>query len=197
LTGKRVAILVAEGFQDQETLDPMNFLRDRGAEVVVIGPSVKTVTAYNSDKQVQIEKAVADVTASEFDALIIPGGHSPQRLRDEAEIVDFVRAFYETDRTIAAICHGPQVLIAAGVMDGKRATGYEGISDELIEAGADYKDRPLVHDGNIITSRVPDDLPVFSEAIANALSEGLDLTEPLTPPSPLAPGAPVSNQTDK
>ena len=190
LTGKRVAVLITEGFQDEETLHPMEFLRDRGAEVVVIGPSVRTVKAYNSDQEVRIEKAVSDVTVAEFDALVIPGGRSPGLLRDNAEIVNFVRVFYETGRTIGAICHGPQVLIAAGVVDGKRTTCFEGISDELIEAGADYEDSPLVRDGNIITSRIPDDLPVFSAAIANAMSENLDLTDPLIPPAPLAPGVP-------
>ncbi len=193
LSGYSVAILITEGFQDEETLHPKEFLRERNAEVVVIGPAVETVTAYNSDQQVQIDKAVADVTVDEFSALVIPGGQSPGHLREIDEVVEFVADFYETGRPIAAICHGPQLLIAAGIMEGKRATCFEGMSDELIEAGAHYEDSPVVRDENIITSRIPDDLPMFSAAIAVALVdhvEPLDATTPYYAP-PTAPPAPM------
>ncbi len=181
LSDHSVAILITEGFQDEETLYPKEFLRERNAEVVVIGPAVETVTAYNSDQQVQIDKAVADVNVYEFSALVIPGGHSPGHLREIDEVVEFVADFYVTGRPIAAICHGPQLLIAAGIMEGKRATCFEGMSDELIDAGAYYEDSPVVRDGNIITSRIPDDLEVFSDAIAAAL------VDPIEPPDPTIP----------
>ncbi len=187
LSGNTVAVLITEGFQDEETLYPKEFLRDRHAEVVVIGPTVETVTAYNSDQQVQIDKAVADVTVDEFDALIIPGGQSPGHLREIEEVVEFVADFYETGRPIAAICHGPQLLIAAGIMEGKRATCFEGMSDELIDAGAHYEDSPVVRDGNIITSRIPDDLEVFSTAIAVALVDHIEPPDPTLPPPTTAP----------
>ncbi len=190
LSDHSVAILITEGFHDEETLHPKEFLRDRHAEVVVIGPTVETVTAYNSDQQVQIDKAVADVTVDEFDALVIPGGQSPANLRDDQEVVEFVADFYETDRPIAAICHGPQLLIAAGIMEGKRATCFEGMSDELIDAGVHYEDRPVVRDGNIITSRNPDDLEVFVSAIAVALVDHMEPPDPILPP-PTAPPTPT------
>lgn len=171
MADKQVAILITEGFHDQETLHPRDFLTERGVATTIIGPEVKTVTAYNSDTQVQIESAIGDVTVNQFDALVIPGGHSPSNLREDEAVVEFVRSFVDTGKPVAAICHGPQVLIAAGVMEGKRATCFSGMSEELIEAGADYEDTELVRDGNIITSRVPGDLPVFSQAIADALLE--------------------------
>ncbi len=171
LAGRRVAVLLTEGFQDQEALHPMDYLGERGAAVTVIGPSIETVKAYNSDVEITIEQTVADVSVGDFDALVIPGGQSPARLRENETVVDFVREFVQSGKPVAAICHGPQVLVTAGVMDGKRATCYAGMSEELIEAGSDYEDTELVRDGNLITSRLPQDLPVFSHAIAQALLE--------------------------
>ncbi len=169
LAGRHVAILITEGFHDQETLHPKDYLRDRGAMVTVIGPAVETVVAYNSDVEVTIERTVDEVTVGQFDALVIPGGRSPGRLREDETVVAFVKSFVETGKPVAAICGGPRLLIATGLMEGRRATIVGGLSDELVEAGAYYRDTELVVDGNIITSRVPGDLPVFSEAIAQAL----------------------------
>ena len=189
LAGKHVAIMITEGFQDEETLHPMDYLSSRGAKVTVIGPSTETVKAYNSDVTVQIEKTVASVSVHEFDALVIPGGRSPGALRKDGTAVAFAEAFVKSGKPVAAICHGPQVLITAGVMHGKRATAVAAISNELEEAGSHYEDSPLVRDGNIITSRLPKDLPVFSEAIAEALTE---TSIPLTPsPVPLFPAEPA------
>jgi protease I len=171
LAGCQVAILLTEGFQDQEALHPMDYLTERGATITVIGPAVETVKAYNSDVEITIEKTVAEVLVDDFDALVIPGGQSPARLREDETVVAFVREFVESGKPVAAICHGPQVLVAAGVMDGKRATCYAGIAQELIDAGVEYEDVELIRDGNIITSRLPQDLPVFSHAIAQALTE--------------------------
>lgn len=165
----RAAVLITEGFQDAETLDPIDYLTARGVEVTVIGPEVMTVQAYNSDVRVQIEAAVADVSVADFDALIIPGGYSPGRLREDRQIVGFVRDFVDSGKPVAAICHGPQVLIRAGVMENRTATCFGGMREELIEANANYVDAAVAIDGNVITSRVPDDIPQFNQAIGRAM----------------------------
>jgi protease I len=166
----RVAILVAEGFHDGEAYMPMGFLLNQGYEIMVIGPEVGTVKSYNSDFTIEIGKSVRDVSPDDFDALILPGGKGPALLREIPEVLDFVTAFNATGKTIAAICHGPQVLITAGLVNGMTCTGVEGIQGELEDAGAVYIDQSLVKDGNLITSRVPKDLYDFSKAIAEALA---------------------------
>lgn len=171
LSGVKVAILIAEGFHDAETLEPKAFLEEKGAEVVIIGPEVGEVKAYNSDQIVNIEKAVGEVSVDDFDALILPGGKGPAVLKENEAAVDFVRAFVESGKAVAAICHGPQVLIAAGVVEGKTMTCVSSIAEELKEAGAEYVDEAVVVDGKFITSRVPDDIPDFNEAILNALKK--------------------------
>ncbi len=167
----RVAVLVADGFHDGEAYMPMGFLLNNGFDITVIGPEPVMVTAYNSDFTIQIERSVRDVTPDDFDALVLPGGKGPALLREIPEVVDFVAAFNETGKPIAAICHGPQVLITAGLVEGMTCTGVSGIQDELEEAGATYIDEPLVISNNIITSRVPKDLYPFSNAIVEALSK--------------------------
>ncbi|GEM_PF-149973 len=169
LIGRNVAILIAQGFHDAETVDPKEHLSNLGASVTVIGPEVGIVGAYNSNVEVEIEKAVADVSIDDFDALIIPGGDSPGVLREIEAVVDFVRGFFNAGKVVAAICHGPQVLVTADVLDGYTATCFHGMSDELIAAGAEYVNEPVVVDGHLITSRLPDDIPVFNEAISEAL----------------------------
>ena len=172
LTGKHVAFLVGDGFHDLETLAPMAHLVNRGAQVTVIGVEPAVFQAYNSDVKVRVHTSVNDVSVDDFDGMVIPGGRSPAWLREHEEIVDFAREFVEAGKVVAAICHGPQVLVSAGVMDGVNATCVGGISDELTEAGANYEDAPVIRDGNIITSRIPNDLPVFNVAIEEALAEG-------------------------
>ncbi len=171
LTGKRAAVLITEGFHDEETQDPIDHLRDLGAEVTVIGPQTGTVEAYNSNHEVTIEKSVGEVSIDDFEGLIIPGGNSPGRMDDNNEVVAFVRNFFLTGKPVAAICHGPLLLVAADVVDGFEATGYQSIRDELEDAGADYKNQEVVVDRNMITSRKPDDIPAFIEKITQALSE--------------------------
>lgn len=169
LTGLKVAVLIAEGFHDGETLLPMEFLKERGAEVRVLGPEVGEVKAYNSEQLVAIEKAVAEADVEYYHALILPGGRGPAVLREHEGAVEFVRAFVESGKPVAAICHGPQVLITAGVVEGRTMTCFPGMAEELQAAGAIYVDQEVVMDGNLITSRVPDDIPVFNEAILASL----------------------------
>lgn len=170
LSGKRVAMLVCEGVHDAEALVPLGFLTNRGARVTVIGVAPGYAKAYNSDIQIRIEKLVTDVDAADFDAVVIPGGKSPACLREHETVLAFVKTMVEAGKPAAAICHGPQVLLTAGLVEGKRVTAYSKVADELREAGAVYEDAPMVRDGNIITSRIPDDLPAFCRAIETALA---------------------------
>ena len=114
---------------------------------------------------------VAEADPQDFDCLVIPGGWAPDRLRRHAEVLDFVRKLHEKGKIIAAICHGPQVLISAGILKGKKVTCVSAIKDDVINAGAEYEDSPVVRDENIITSRVPRDLPFFCKEIIKALSQ--------------------------
>ncbi len=171
LRGQHIAILVGEGLHDGETLMPMAYLINRGARVTVIGVKAGEVKAYNSDITVNVNATVENTRPQMFNALVLPGGEGPSNIRDNENVIRFVRAFYELDRPIAAICHGPQVLASAGVLEGKTATCIARISSELREAGAEYKDEAVVIDGNLITSRVPEDIPLFCRAIERMLVE--------------------------
>ncbi len=165
----QVAILTGEGFHDGEAYMPYAYLTNLGAEITVIGPEIGTVEAYNSDFTINIQRAVEDVRVEDFDALILPGGQAPARIREVEAVVDFARDFFNSGKPVAAICHGPQVLITAGVMDGKNATAFEGIQDEMEEAGVIFHDESVVIDENLITSRTPPDLYDFCAAIEEKL----------------------------
>ena len=171
LRGKHIAFLVGEGVQDAEALVPLGYVVNRGAKVTVIGAAPGFVKAYNSDIRVYVDKAIGDVSAEDFDGLVIPGGRSPDNLRQHEAIVQFARKLTEAGKPVAAICHGPQVLVTAGVLEGKDATCFAGMADELREAGANYTDAPMIRDENIITSRLPKDLPDFCAAFEKALLE--------------------------
>ncbi|MFA6636406.1 MAG: DJ-1/PfpI/YhbO family deglycase/protease [Candidatus Omnitrophota bacterium] len=171
LKGKNVAVLVGEGFQDAETLFPIGFLVNRGSEVTTIGVEKGYVKAYNSDTWVRVEMSAAEADADDYDAIVIPGGSSPAYLREHDSVVNFLKKGAQGGKVIAAICHGPQLLITAGMLEGKNVTSYPSVAEELYTAGANYDDVPVMRDGKIITSRVPDDLPHFVRAIETALSE--------------------------
>ncbi len=171
LAGKNIAFLVGEGFQDAEALVPMGYVVSRGAKVTVIGIEPGRVTPYNSDLQVYVQKAIGDVCPDDFDGLVIPGGRSPAKLRQNEAIVAFTRAMVEAGKPVAAICHGPQLLVTAGVLEGRRATCFAGMVDELHDAGVNYTDAAMIRDANIITSRLPKDLPEFCAAFEKALLE--------------------------
>ncbi len=171
LHGKNVAFLITEGFHDGETMFPMGYLINHGANVTVIGVERGEYKAYNSDVTARVERTVNEVTPADFDALVIPGGHSPANLREHDDVIAFVRDFVGTDKPTAAICHGPQVLVTAGVISGRTLTGVSGIKDEITGAGARFEDVEVMVDGNIITSRTPPDLPAFSRQIAHSLTD--------------------------
>ncbi len=175
LQGRRIGILLADGFHGGETSQPIAYLRERGATVIPVGIALGTVRSGRLEYE--IERTVADLAlVDDLAALVIPGGSSPATLRQQPEVLAFVRRFAATGKLVAAICHGPQVLISAGLLDGRQATcvvveenQYFAVRDELLKAGATYLDQPVVVDGNLLTSRLPDDLPLFNAAIAAAL----------------------------
>jgi protease I len=177
LKGVRVAVLTGEGFQDAEALMPMAFLANRGAKVTVIGPQRGKVKAYNSDIHLMIHKAVADVAVQDFDLLVLPGGTAPDRIRGSEDVLKFTREFFKSGRPVAAICHGPQVLVTAGVVEGRKMTCYPGMAEELKEAAADYQDKEVVRDGRLVTSRVPQDIPAWLSAIESMMAETLKGTD--------------------
>jgi protease I len=169
LSGKRVAMLLAKDFEDVEATDPKQYLEARGAQVTTIGMARESY-AGKKGASLTADLTFAEARADEFDALIIPGGGAPENLRIEDEAVAFTRAFVESGRPVAAICHGPQLLISAEVVRGRTLTCVKKIRDDVKNAGANYVDEALVVDGNLITSRTPADLPRFNEGIARALT---------------------------
>lgn len=169
LSGKRVAMLLANAFEDIEATDPKQYLEARGAEVVIVGLSRDPITGKKGTVLTP-DKTIDEVSVDDFDMLVIPGGGSPENLRIDERAVAFTRRFVESGKPVAAICHGPQLLISAEVLRGRTVTCVNKIRDDVKNAGATYVDEPLVVDGNLITSRVPADLPQFDEAIAKALA---------------------------
>ncbi len=168
LLGKRIAILVENDYEDQELWYPLYRLREAGAEVVVIGPRTGT---YHSKHGYPVEatQAAADVNPADFDGVVVPGGWAPDRLRRYAAVTGLVKALYDAGKVVAAICHGPHVLISAGVVRGHKVTAVIALKDDLINAGATFVDAEAVHDDHLITARTPDDLPAFMREVITAL----------------------------
>jgi len=172
LAGKRVAVLVEEEFEDRELMGPVEALREAGATVTIVGP---TAGADFKGKRgaviVTSDLAAGAARIKDFDALVIPGGYAPDRMRMRHAMVDLARDAMEAGKPVAAICHGPQLLISANALRGRTLTCWPSIAVDVKNAGGLYVDKPVVEDGNLITSRKPDDVPVFSEAIIRALSK--------------------------
>ena len=168
LHGKHLALLVAPMFRDEEVFEPIDHFNARGADVAVIALARGRVPGKLGGS-IEPDRLLSAVTTEEFDALILPGGQAPETLRLEPSVLAFVQAFDDWHKTLAAICHGPQILISADRLRGRRVTCYKGIRDDVKLAGGLYEDAPVVVDGNLITSREPRDLPRFHEAIAEAL----------------------------
>ncbi len=169
LAGKKIAFLIGDGFHDAETMFPLGFFQNMGAEITVIGVEYAVYTAYNSGISATIEKVISEVSTSDFDAVVIPGGRSPAYLREHTIAVDFLRDFIESGKPVAAICHGPQMIVATGIVEGRTMTAVGGIENEILEAGAIFVDEEVMIDGNLITSRTPPDIPAFSIALSNML----------------------------
>jgi protease I len=170
LTGRRVALLVEDEFEDLELTGPLDALRGAGATVVVVGPVAGAEYRGKRDGTlVKAELAAGAARVGDFDAVVIPGGHAPDKMRLRHAMVDLVRDAMEAGKPVAAICHAPSLLISANVLRGRTLTCWPSIAIDVKNAGGLYVDKPVVEDGNLITSRKPDDVPVFSEAIIRAL----------------------------
>lgn len=167
---KKVAILLGQGFEDSEFKVPHDRLKAEGFEVDVIGREAGEELKGDKGKvTVKATRSIADARPEAYDALVLPGGHSPDKLRADERFVRFVKEFDATKKPLAAVCHGPQLLITAGLVKGRTLTAWSTIQEDLRQIGARVKDEPVVKDENWITSRKPDDLQQFSEALIVAL----------------------------
>jgi protease I len=170
LTGKRIAILIEDMYNEFEFWYPYYRMKEAGAKVTVIGSGV-IVKEYHSKIGMPATAGVTaeSISASDFDAVIIPGGYAPDRMRRNPAMVKLVRDSFTQGKIVAAICHAGWVLISAGILKGKKATCVPSIKDDMVNAGAIYLDQEVVREGNLITSRSPDDLPSFCREIIAAL----------------------------
>jgi len=170
LTGKRVIILAEETYNELELFYPYYRLKEAGAEVVVVGSGSAPVYRSEVGLEVKVDAEAANVAAADFDGLVIPGGYAPDLMRRHSAMVKLVKEAHAQGKVVAAICHAGWMLASAEVIEGKRVTSFFAIKDDLIHAGADWVDEEVVVDGNLITSRTPDDLPAFLRAIIAALA---------------------------
>jgi protease I len=167
---KKVAFLLANDFEDSEMKNPYDALAKNGNDAVII--SLEKDTELKGKKGTISYKShlsIRDANPDDYAAVIIPGGKSPSHLRDNKDVQQFVKKIDEAGKTIAAICHGPQILASAGLLQGRTLTSYPGIVDEMKEAGANFVDKEVVVDRNLVTSRTPEDEPYFIEEIINKL----------------------------
>ena len=172
LEGKRIAVLAEEDFEDVELIELIKAMKEAGANVVVIGSGSKP--KYRGKRGIVTIKvdAIADrVKIEDFDTIIVPGGYAPDKMRLHQPMIDLVRKAHSSGKLVAAVCHGPQLLISADIVKGRRVTSWPSIAVDLKNAGAEWVDEPVVRDGNLITSRKPADLPKFNKAIIEALEE--------------------------
>jgi len=170
VTAKRVAILIEEEFEDLAVNGAADHLRAAGFAVVLVGPIAGAAYTGRRGGQVTAAVAAGKARVRDFDAVVIPGGHAPDRMRMRHAMVDLVRDMVGAGKPVAAICHGPQLLISVNALRGKTVTCWPSIAIDVKNAGGLYVDKPVVEDGNIITSRKPDDVVVFAEAIVRALA---------------------------
>lgn len=171
MSGKKIAILVAEGFEDLEYWVTVMRLQEEGAEVVSVGPNLEPVSGKNA-LAAQADVVASDVDASELSGVVIPGGWAPDKLRRYPDITGLVRDVHEQGKVVGIICHGGLVAISAGIVEGVRATGSLGIKDDLVNAGATWVDKAAFREGNLVWGRVVPDIPDFCRELVEALAEG-------------------------
>lgn len=171
LANRKVALLVENLYEDLEFWYPYYRMKEAGADVTIIGSGSSEVYKGKHGIEVKVDTSADKVKAESFDAVIIPGGYCPDYLRRYPSVINFVREMYERGKVVAAICHAGWVLISAGIIKGKKVTCFKSIKDDVVNAGASYIDREVVRDGNLITSRFPNDLPAFCSEIISALEQ--------------------------
>jgi protease I len=177
LRGTKIAILVADGFEQSELEQPRAALEEAGAETQIVSPENDQVKGWDQDKfgeAFAVDTELKSADAEDYDALLLPGGvMNPDKLRTLPEAVIFVRSFFDAGKPVAAICHGPQILIEANVVQGRKLTSYPSIKTDLINAGAEWVDERVVTDQGLVTSRKPDDLPYFNAKMLEEFAEGI------------------------
>jgi protease I len=164
LSGRRAAVMAGPLFEDAEAIYPYYRLQEAGAEVIVVGLEGGATVTGKKGMDLEVDKAAADVSASDLDLLVIAGGFGPDKLRTDEGVLDLVRGLHEQDKPIAFICHAGWVPASAGIVSGRRLTSVPAIKDDLVNAGADWEDSEVVVDGNLVSSRRPPDLPAFMRA---------------------------------
>ncbi|MED1438344.1 type 1 glutamine amidotransferase [Aeribacillus composti] len=169
LQGRRIALLIEDDYQEMEAWYPTFRLREEGATVVIVGSGRKSTYHSKLGYPMTADRAVDEVKADDFDAVVIPGGFAPDHMRLCRPMVDLVREAYESGKLVASICHGGWMLVSAGAVRGRRVTGYLPIRDDVVNAGGEWVDAEVVCDGNVITSRTPPDLPAFARKIVEYL----------------------------
>lgn len=176
LTGKRIAILATDGFEQSELEQPRDALHDAGADTDVISPKGRSIRAWHEDKlggSTPVDVELDDANPEDYDGLLLPGGvMNPDKLRLEPKAVEFVRAFFAEGKPVAAICHAPQLLIEADVVRGRKLTSYPSVKTDLINAGANWVDQEVVVDNGLVTSRKPADIPAFNEKMIEEFAAG-------------------------
>ena len=169
LEGRKIAVLVADQYQELEVWYPLLRFREDGADTVTVGAEIAQTYLSKKGYPVVSDEAIADARVSDFDAVIIPGGWAPEALRQDPQMVRFVRDMHSAGKVVGAICHAGWMLVSAGIARGRRLTCYRAIKDDVIGAGGQYVDEQVVVEGNLITSRMPTDLPAFCREIKKAL----------------------------
>ena len=171
LKGKRVAILAENNYQEMELWVPYYRLKEEGAEVVTVGATAGAIYTSKLGYPVHCDKSYEEVSASQFDGVVVPGGYAPDMMRRHESMVKLVREASQQGKVVAAICHAGWMLASAGIVKGKKATSFFSIKDDMVNAGAQWVDEEVVVDGNLITSRRPDDIPAFCREIVKSLSK--------------------------
>lgn len=176
LENKKIAILAADGFEESELFSPLEALKDEGATVDIVsidGGEIQGFKHMEKGKSIGVDKQISEAAIKDYDGLYVPGGlFNPDKLRRNEKVIAFVRSAFEQKLPVAAMCHGPQVLITAGVVKGRKMTGFEAIQVDLKNAGADVRDEEVVVDHGLVTSRKPDDLPAFNRKMVEEFCEG-------------------------
>ena len=176
LENKKVAILATHGFEKSELFEPYNALKEEGATVDIISYDEGEIKSWDGDnwgESIQVDKLIKDVKAEDYHTLVLPGGvANPDSMRTNEDALAFIKDFFKLSKPVAAICHAPWLLISAGVIENRKVTSYKSIKDDVINAGAEWVDEPVVVDEGLTTSRNPDDLPQFISKVIEELKEG-------------------------
>ncbi|NHN26880.1 type 1 glutamine amidotransferase [Flavobacterium jejuense] len=174
---KKIAILATNGFEEVELTSPKEALEKEGWSTEIVSPNSGSIKAWASTdwgKLYPVDKTIDEAHFSDYNALLLPGGViNPDQLRTNEKALEFVKAFFEAGKPVAAICHGPQTLISAEVVAGRKMTSYPSIKQDLINAGAEWHDKEVVVDKGLVTSRTPDDLPAFNKKMVEEIKEGM------------------------